>query len=83
LLDIFKWKVKGKIKKTQTCEWVKIEPVEGEKCLATTEEEFLNHKNLVEIFVFRTNILLQKSGWELSMKLGESDASPFNAWNDT
>lgn len=58
MLDIFKWKVKGKIKKTKTCEWVKIEPVEGEKCLTKTEDEFLNPKNLEEVFIFKTNILL-------------------------
>lgn len=43
-------KMKGKIKKTITCEWIKIEPVEGEKCLAETDEEFLKEHTLIDIF---------------------------------
>jgi acyl-CoA oxidase len=83
LLDIFKMKVKGKIKKTITCEWIKIEPVEGEKCLAETEDEFLNPKNLIEAYEFRANLLLQRTGWELSAKLQEENANPIDAWNST
>ena len=31
--------MKGKqVKKTMTCEWIKVEPVQGEKCLAETPE---------------------------------------------
>lgn len=38
LLDLLKQKMKGKqVKKTFSCEWIKIEPVQGEKCLAETE----------------------------------------------
>jgi hypothetical protein len=33
--------MKGSIKKTFTCEWIKIEPVEGDKSLAETDEQFL------------------------------------------
>lgn len=62
-------KMKGKIKKTSTCEWIKIEPVEGEKCLAETEDELIVPKCLEEIFEFRTNLLLQRTAWELSGKL--------------
>lgn len=51
-------KMKGKIKKTNTSEWIKIEPVEGERCLAETSEEFLNTNNLIDVFVFRANLLL-------------------------
>jgi hypothetical protein len=35
-------KMKGKIKKTMTCDWIKGEPVEGsEVCTAATEEDFI------------------------------------------
>jgi hypothetical protein len=62
-------KMKGKIKKTFTCEWIRIEPVEGEKCLAETEEEFLKPENLIQVFAHRANLLLQRTGMELSAKL--------------
>lgn len=50
--------MKGKGKKTFTCEWIKSEPVEGQTCLAETEEELVNHKCLIELFEFRANLLL-------------------------
>lgn len=61
--------MKSKIKKTFTCEWIKSDPVEGQNNLSTTEEEFMNYKNLVELFEFRANLLLQRTAWELSAKL--------------
>lgn len=51
-------KMKGKSKKTNTCEWISVEPVEGQKCLAETEEEFVHFKNLEDLFEFRANLLL-------------------------
>ena len=83
LLDIFKMKMKGKIKKTVTCEWVRIEPVEGENCLAETEEEFGKMDNLIGCFQFKTNLLLQRTGWALSEKLTTEGTSPVDAWNDS
>jgi hypothetical protein len=50
--------MKGKIKKTVTCEWIKTEPVEGQYCLAESEDQFMNHKCLIEILEFRANLLL-------------------------
>lgn len=59
LLDILKKKMKGKLEKpTITCEWIKIDPVQGEKCLAQTPEEFLTFESLQHIFEFRANLLL-------------------------
>lgn len=76
-------KMKGKIKKTVTCEWIKIEPVEGHRCNADTEETFLHPINLIEIFEYRANLLLQRTGWELSGKLQEKGVHPIDAWNHT
>lgn len=75
--------MKNKIKKTVTCEWIKVEPVEGEKCLAETEEELVVFKCLEDIFEFRANLLLQRTAWELSAKLQEENVHPLDAWNDT
>jgi hypothetical protein len=37
--------MKGKVvKQTATCEWVKVEPVQGETCIADTIEDFLSIK---------------------------------------
>lgn len=69
LIDIFKMKVKGKINKTSTCDWIKMDPVEGEKCTFESEEDFLTPQNLIAMFEFRANLLLQRTGWELSSKL--------------
>jgi len=66
-------KMKGKNKKTISCEWVKITPVEGEKCEATTEEELVSFQSLVAAFEFKTNLLLQRTGIALSSKLSDSD----------
>lgn len=74
-------KMKNKIKKTVTCEWIKVEPVEGEKCRAETENEFMTPENLIEILIFRTNLLLQRTGWELSSKLSEEGSNPIDSWN--
>jgi len=51
-------KMKGKIKKTFTCEWIKVEPVEGDKSLAETEEDIISPKFLEDAFEFRANLLL-------------------------
>jgi hypothetical protein len=58
LLDLFKMKMKGRSKKTVTCEWIKIEPVEGERCNADSDDTFLHPTNLVDIFEYRANLLL-------------------------
>ncbi len=51
--------MKGKLtKKTNTCEWIKVEPVEGQKCLAETEEEFVINRCFEDAFEFRANLLL-------------------------
>lgn len=75
--------MKGKIKKTTTCEWIKGEPVEGTTCMAKTEEEFLMHENLLAIFEFKANVLLQRTGMALSEKLLDKEISPLTAWNDS
>jgi hypothetical protein len=51
-------KMKGRSKKTVTCEWIKIEPVEGERCNADSDDTFLHPTNLVDIFEYRANLLL-------------------------
>lgn len=38
--------MKGKEIKTATCEWIRTDPVLGEKCEVETEEEFLTYKTL-------------------------------------
>jgi len=82
LLEAFKLKMKGKIKKTSTCEWIKVEPVEGSaRCLADTEEALVTPQCIEEAFEFRANLLLQRTAWELSAKLQEQH--PIEAWNDT
>ena len=75
--------MKGKLAKpTTTCEWIKVDPVLGEKCLAETPEELLSMKSINEIFEFRSNLLLQRTGFELSSKLsGEEKMHPMDAWN--
>ncbi|CDW72715.1 peroxisomal acyl-coenzyme a oxidase 3 [Stylonychia lemnae] len=83
LLDVFKMKMKGKIKKTFTCEWIKTEPVEGQQCLATNDDEFMVYQNLIDLLEFRANLLLQRTAWELSSKLQDQDTHPLDAWNDT
>ena len=50
--------MEGKIKKTWTCEWIKIEPVEGELCKANTVEEFVDHNHMIKCFEFKANVLL-------------------------
>ena len=50
--------MKGDTKKTMTCEWIKVDPVEGEVCPATNEEEFLDNESLVKCFIFKANLLL-------------------------
>lgn len=48
LLDLLKAKMKGKQEKaTVTCEWIKVEPVQGEKCLAENPDELLQFKSLI------------------------------------
>jgi acyl-CoA oxidase len=83
LLDIFKNKMKGKqTKATTTCEWVKTDPVLGQKCTAQTLDELLSFDSLMATFEFRANFLLQKSAMELSNRvMGESKEHPLDAWN--
>lgn len=75
--------MKGKLeKKTLTCEWITIEPVNGEKCLAETAEQLLSFTSIMQIFEFRANLLLQRTGFQLSGKLlGENKMHPLDAWN--
>ncbi len=61
--------MKGKAKKTSTCEWISVEPVEGAKCLATNEDELVVATCLEDCFEFRANLLLQRTAWELSSRL--------------
>jgi len=56
--------MKGKLeKKTITCEWISVEPVAGQKCAAETVEEMFSFAGLLQIFEFRANMLLQKTGF--------------------
>ena len=82
LLDVFKAKIKGKPVKTATCDWIKVEPVEGsERCLADSEEALVVPKCLEDAFAFRANLLLQRTAWELSAQL--QAGHPVDAWNDS
>jgi len=74
--------MKGTLKKpTVTCEWINVSSVEDEKCLAQTEAEFLTVENLVNMFKWRANFLLQRTGMDLAMKLSEQD--PIDGWNNS
>ncbi len=62
--------MKGKQgKASATCEWIKVEPVIGDKCQAQTFEELVSFDSLRAILEFRANLLLQKTGMELSNRL--------------
>ena len=61
--------MKGNVKKTFTCEWISIEPVEGQKTSVVNEEDMIAYKTLEEAFEFRANLLLQRTAWELAAKL--------------
>jgi len=50
--------MKGKEITATTCQWIKVEPVDGEQVKATTPEEFLTPQNLLSIFEHRANLLL-------------------------
>lgn len=76
-------KMKNKIKKTVTCEWMKTEPVEGTNCRANTEEEFVQIHTLIDILEFKANLLLQRTGIELSSRLMQEGSNPVDVWNDT
>jgi hypothetical protein len=55
--------MKGKLeKKTITCEWIAVEPVAGQKCLVETIDEIFSFPSLIQIFEFRANLLLHKTG---------------------
>lgn len=83
LLDIFKNKMKGKqTKATSTCEWVKIDPVLGQKCQAQSFEELVSFDNMMATYEFRANYLLQKAAMELSNRvMGDTKEHPLDAWN--
>ena len=83
MLDILKKKMNATLAKpTATCEWIKIEPVLGDKSKAETIEELTSMETLLAIFEFRANLLIQRTGLELSGKLlGGSKMHPFDAWN--
>ena len=74
--------MKNKIKKTQTCEWIVLEPVEGQKNPFESEEEFLSNQNLLDILKYRANLLLQETGLTLSLKLS-NQINSVDVWNDT
>ena len=75
--------MKGKqTKATTTCEWIKTDPVLGQKCPAQSLEELVSFDNLIAIFEFRANFLLQKAAMELSNRvMGDSKEHPLDAWN--
>ncbi|CDW85834.1 peroxisomal acyl-coenzyme a oxidase 3 [Stylonychia lemnae] len=84
LLELFKSKMKGKqTKKTITCEWISMDQVEGQTCLAEDDEQFLNVENLIQIFEFRANLLLQRTAMDLAQKLMDKENHPLDAWNDS
>jgi hypothetical protein len=55
---VIKNKMKGKDDNGVVSQWIKSESVEGMKCPASTEEDFLKPENLLQMFEFRTNLLL-------------------------
>ena len=70
------------MKATATCEWITTEPVVGLKCAASTLDEFVSFENIMAVFEFRANLILQKTAMELSSRLmGETKEHPFDAWN--
>lgn len=83
LLDIFKKKMKNKVPKaTIACEWIKLTPVLGDKSIIETEEQLTQPSALLEILEFRGNLLLQKTGLEISSKL-QDKGDPIDVWNDS
>mmetsp|Transcript_36417 Transcript_36417/g.35289 ORF Transcript_36417/g.35289 Transcript_36417/m.35289 type:complete len:96 (+) Transcript_36417:1471-1758(+) len=68
--------------KTITCEWMSSSPVEGQVCLAQTEEEMVKHKNLISAMAFKANMLCHKTGIILFQKVSQ-EYDPFDAWNST
>eukprot|EP00347_Sterkiella_histriomuscorum_P004091 403361786 len=84
LLELFKNKMRGKqTKKTITCEWIATTPVQGMQCQAVHEDAFLDPSNLVKVFEFRANFLLQRAALDLSQKLMDKENHPLDAWNDS
>lgn len=75
--------MKDKLKPSQTCEWVKTDDVTEEKCEATTIDEFLQFDNLIKVFEYRCNKLLQRTAMSLAGKtMGKTPDEQFKAWND-
>ena len=83
LLEFIQKKFKGKERQNETCGFIKVEPVEGTQCEATTEADFLKAENLLSVFEFRTNLLLQRSAMKLAAKVQGQKIEPLQAWNDT
>ena len=65
-----------------TCEWISVEPVEGQKVILENEKSILDYPIIIKLLEHRANLLLHRSAMELSMRvMGEEPAHPFDAWN--
>ena len=74
--------MKGKeIPKTNTCEWVKAESVDDLKSNASSLEDFLDTKNILDLFEYRANYILQKAAMELMKKVSIDKMDPTDVWN--
>ena len=60
---MYKARMKGKDKKSMTCNWVRAKPITEEKCDFVDEGPFLDPENLLFLFEHRCNYLLQKGGY--------------------
>jgi hypothetical protein len=75
--------MKGKETPNISAQWIKTTPIEDSKNEAKTIEQFIKENNLVSVFEFRANLLLQSSALKLSMQIAEGTKTQMEAWNDT
>ena len=74
--------MKDKQPQTITCSWITTQDVSDEKCNYNSIEEFTNPQNLIKIFEYRCNKLLQKCSMQIGRKLFEKKEDSFDIWND-
>lgn len=74
--------MQGKPKTTITAEWITVDDVSEEKCLAETIEEFTTPENLQKVFEYRCNKHLHKTAMSIGQRMMSKEESGFVVWND-
>lgn len=74
--------MKQKGKPTITCEWISVDDVTEDKCKAESLEEFFKPENILALFEYRCNKLLQRSAMSLAGRMMAKEEDPFDIWND-